>query len=134
MRAARPIVALLAAGALLAVPASAKEGVHAELVRPFDVDAAPGTRLTVHWRLVDEKGRPFGAGGIYLRVSRCGRRPLRVPARELRRGRYSATFKVPRRMRKLMVGLKGWRVYPSGRSERADRVFNFVPAIGWDCP
>jgi hypothetical protein len=87
----------------------------------------------VTWDLVDGDGRPFGASGIYLRVSRCGRRPLHIPAREQAHGRYSARFTVPRRgVRKLMVGLKGWRTV-QGRTRRADAIFNFVPALGRDC-
>ena len=136
MRHARTLVPLLAAALLLAVPASAKEGVRAELIKPAELDltGTPGERTRVEWRLRDEEGTPFGAGGIYLRVSRCGRKPLRIAARELGIGRYSATFRMPRRgVRKLMVGLEGWRSYPSGRTERADAIFNFVPAIGRRC-
>ncbi len=102
--------------------------------RPVDLGAKPGTMLRVFWHLEDADGNRFGAGGIYLRVSRCGRGPLLVPARDRGRGRFSARFRVPRRgIRKLMVGLEGMRIYPDGREERADRIFNFVPALGRPC-
>ena len=135
MRTAPALLSLPAVALLLAVPASAKDGVRAELVHPVDLAAAPGTRMTVDWRLQDAAGRPFGAGGIYLRVGRCGRRVLRVRARAISHGRYSATFTVPGRgIRKLTVGLKGWRMYPSGRTERADAIFRFDPPLRRSCP
>jgi hypothetical protein len=65
---ARLLVGLLAAGALIAVPAAAKEGVHAILLKPLPLDAVAGERIRVDWRLIDDKGRPFGASGIYLRA------------------------------------------------------------------
>ena len=124
---------LIAAVALLAMPAAAKEGVRAKLDEPIRLDAAPGKRIKVAWRLVDEEGRPFGASGIYLRVSRCGRRPLTVPAAERSLGRYSARVKVPRGgIRKLLVGLRGWRIV-GDQEERADRFFQFDPPLARPC-
>ena len=134
MRSARTLVPLLAAALLLAVPASAKEGVYAKLTDPVDLSAPAGTHVTVDWTLQDQEGNPFGAGGIYLRVARCGRTALRIPAREVTRNRYVAAFKMPRRgVRKITVGLKGWRIYPSGRKERADAFFAFRPALKRRC-
>jgi hypothetical protein len=133
MRLTRLLGVLVAATALLAVPAAAKEGVRAKLVEPIRLDAAAGETLTVKWRLVDRDGRPFGAGGIYLRISRCGRGPLTVPARESSRGRYSAIVKVPKGgIRALHVGLKGWRTI-AGRTERADMRFRFDPPLTRRC-
>ena len=119
----------------LAVPATAKEGVRATLNAPVDIHAAPGTFVSVEWDLADAEGRPFGAGGIYLRVGRCGkRRPLRIPAREVSHGRYAAGFDVPRRgIRRITVGLEDWRMYPSGRRERADATFRFAPPLRRRC-
>lgn len=133
MRATLPLVGLLAAGALLAMPAAAKEGVRAKLDAPVRLDTAPGKRIKVLWRLVDAEGRPFGAGGIYLRVSRCGRGPMRVDATRRGRGRFSARLKVPRGgIRKLVVGLGGWRIY-GGRTEPADMLFQFDPPLRRRC-
>src|SRR5439155_12323554 len=72
MRSARLLAGLIAAAAVLALPAAAKEGVRARLDAHVRLDTAPGKTMRVAWHLFDEKGRPFGAGGIYLRVSRCG--------------------------------------------------------------
>jgi len=55
---------LIVAGALLTMPAVAKEGVRAKLDEPVVLDASPGKTITVAWRLIDEDGRPFGASGI----------------------------------------------------------------------
>lgn len=124
---------VMASLAAFAPPAVAKDGVHAIADGPVRLATAPGEKLRVRWRLVDAGGHAFGASGIYLRVSRCGHRPLRVPARNRGHGRFSVRFTVPRGgIRKLMVGLPGWRTY-RGRTERADAVFNFVPALGRDC-
>ena len=128
------VVIAIAGAALLAVPSVAKEGVRAKLDRPVRLDAAPGDTVHVSWHLVDGKGRRFGASGIYLRVSRCGHGPLRVPARALGHGRFSARVKVRRGgIRKLVVGLKGIRII-GGRRERADVFFQFDPPVYRDCP
>ena len=85
------------------------------------------------WRLVDREGRAFGASGIYLRVSRCGRRAFTVPAAERRGGGYSARVKVPRGgIRRLRVGLRGWRI-TGDRKERADVFFQFDPPLVRRC-
>ena len=120
--------------AATAAPAVPKEGVQAVADEPVRLGADPGTRLRVSWRLIDAEGRPFGAGGIHLRVRRCGGKLLRVRARARGNGRFSARFEVPRGgIRRLTVGLPGWRTYPSGRSERADAIFPFVPALERRC-
>jgi hypothetical protein len=122
----RPLlVVLVALGSLIAMPAAAKEGVHAKLISPARLDAPAGQRVSVVWRLVDAQGRSFGASGIYLRVSRCARPPVDVPAVARGAGRYSARVKVPRGgVRRLSVGLKGWRII-GDRRERADVFFRF---------
>ena len=133
MRLALALALVITGVAVLAPLAAAKGDVRAVAVGPVRLATPLGEKLRVTWDLVDADGRPFGASGIYLRVSRCGRRPLHVPARERGHGRYTARFRVPRRgVRKLMVGLKGWRTV-RGRTERADAIFNFVPALGRDC-
>ncbi len=132
MRVVLVLVAIVAA-ATIAMPALGKEGVRATLDSPVRLDTPAGKSMRVVWHLSDEEGRAFGASGIYLRVSRCGARPLRIPATVRGRGRYSAKFTVPEGgLRKLMVGLKGWRI-TGARKERADAVFNFVPALGRRC-
>ena len=131
MRRAALIVALIAMTAL-APQASAKDGVRAKLDAPVRLGAAPGTKIRVAWHLVDRQGHHFGASGIYLRVSRCGRKPLRIRATESGDG-YSARFTVPRRgIRRLVVGLEGWRTM-GGRTERADALFAFAPPLRRRC-
>jgi hypothetical protein len=124
---------LIAAAALLAMPAAAKEGVRAELDEPVRLGTPAGKTIKVAWRLVDQEGRRFGAGGIYLRVSRCGRPSFTVPATERSGGGYSARVKVPRGgIRRLRVGLRGWRII-GDRKERADMFFPFDPPLVRRC-
>jgi hypothetical protein len=124
---------LVAIGGLLAVPAAAKEGVRAKLDRPVRLGTAPGKTIRVAWHLVGDRARPSSASRIYLRVSRCGRKPMRIPAVE-RAGGFSASLKVPKGgIRKLLVGLKGWRITGESR-ERADALFPFDPPLHRRCP
>jgi len=133
MRPIRVSLAVVVGLALMAAPATPKGGVRAIADGPVRLDTASGEKLRVTWKLVDAEGHPFSASGIYLQVSRCGRKPLLVSARELSHGRFTARFTVPRGgIRKLMVGLEGWRTF-KGRTERADAIFNFVPALGRRC-
>jgi hypothetical protein len=133
MRPPHLLAGLIAAGALLAMPAAAKEGVRAHLDNQVRLNTAPGKTFRVAWHLVDEDGRRFGAGGIYVRVSRCGHRPITIPAVARAHG-YSARFKVPNGgIRKLLVGLKGVRII-GDRRERADKYFQFDPPLYRDCP
>jgi hypothetical protein len=125
-------VTITAAG-LLAVPVTAKEGVRAKLEAPVSLDSAPGTTIRVAWRLVDANGGRFGAAGIYLRVSRCAGKPRRVRATARTDGSYSARVKVPKGgIRKLAVGLKGWRII-GALKERADATFQFDPPLRRSC-
>jgi hypothetical protein len=134
MRPAWLSAVIAAALALLAMPAAAKEGVTAKLDHPVDLKAHVGTSIRVAWHLRDATGHPFGAADIYLRVSRCGHRPLQIPATARGRGGYSARVRVPKGgIRKLLVGLQGIQI-AGGRTKRADRYFAFVPALHRDCP
>jgi hypothetical protein len=133
MRLPLALATLLATVVLLAVPAAAKDGVRAVLIEPMRLDSAPGTTLTVRWRLVAEDGSRFGASGIYLRVSRCGRSPIKIAASP-RGGGYVARVTVPRGgLRKLVVGLEGWRSSPGRPARRADAYFQFKPPLARDC-
>jgi hypothetical protein len=132
MRTSFAVAAVVAAAALLAVPAQAKDGVRAKLDRPVSLEPATDETRTVTWRLVDEEGELFKASGIYLRVSRCGRAPLIVKARPSGDG-YSARVKVPPRgLRKVIVGLEGWRTV-DGKTTRRDKFFQFDPPLARDC-
>jgi hypothetical protein len=134
MRRTRLLGGATAVAALLALPAPAKEGVRAKLDHPVALDAAPGKTLRVAWHLIDDRGRPFGASGIYLRVSRCGHGPLTFPATARGSSGFSVRLKVPAGgIRKLMVGLEGFRS-TGGRHRRADLFFQFAPPAYRDCP
>ncbi len=134
MRAASLIAVVVSAVAMLALPASAKEGVRAKLEGTVRLGAAPGKTIKVAWRLEDAQGHAFGAGGIYLRVARCGGGARRVEARNLGGGRFRSRFVVPKgEIRKLRVGLEGWRIYPGGKKERADAFFDFDPPLVRRC-
>ncbi len=133
MRRALLLLVVIVAAALLALPAVAKEGVTAKLDEPVRLSTAPGKTIRVAWRLVDPEGQPFGAGGIYLRVSRCRGKPMMVPAIDRSRGRFSARVKVPRGgIRKVRVGLPGWRIIGE-KKERADMLFSFDPPLARRC-
>ena len=130
----RLIVVVVTALALLATPAQAKEGVRAKLEGTARLDAAAGTKVRVAWRLVDARGRPFGASGIYLRVARCGGGVRRIPARSVGRGRFSTHMVIAQRgIRELRVGLTGWRIPAGGKAQRADRLFAFDPPLVRRC-
>jgi hypothetical protein len=130
MRTSFIAAATVAVAALLAVPAVAKDGVRAKLDRPVALVGAK--TVTVKWRLVDEHGERFGASGIYLRVSRCGRARVDIPAKPSGDG-YTARVTVPPRgLRKLIVGLQGWTT-ADGRTTRRDKYFQFDPPLARDC-
>ena len=134
MRAVRLTALVISALVLLTPPASAKEGVRAKLEGSVRIGAAPGRTITVAWRLEDAQGHAFSARGIYLRVHRCGRTARRVEARDLGGGRFRSRFVVPTGgIRKLRVGLEGWRIHPDGRNERADAYFEFDPPLVRRC-
>ena len=65
-----------------------------------------------------------------LRV--CGRARVEVRAKRSGDG-YSARVRVPPRgLRKVIVGLQGWKT-ADGRTTRADRYFQFDPPLARDC-
>src|SRR5215207_1067565 len=131
MRRAHVIVAV--AGSLIAVPATAKEGVRATLDRPVRLGAPAGTSLRVAWHLADEEGHRFGASGIYLRVTRCSGRVVRIAATAHRDGGYSARVRVPKHgIRKLVVGLEGIQII-GDQQQRADVYFAFDPPLRRSC-
>jgi hypothetical protein len=132
MRNTFAVAAVAAAAALLAVPAEAKDGVRAKLAHAVSLAPAGDATRTIAWRLIDEHGDEFKAGGIYLRVSRCGRAPLIVAARRSG-GNYTARVKLPPRgLRKVIVGLEGWTT-ADGRTTRRDKFFQFDPPLARDC-
>lgn len=130
MRTGRRITVFICAFGLVALPASAKDGVRAKLEGSVRLGAAAGTTIPVTWRLVDARGNAFGASGIYLRVSSCSGGLRRLKARNLGGGRFSARVRVPAGgIRRLRVGLEGWRIPAGGTAQRADMLFEFDPPL-----
>lgn len=133
MRAIRIILAVFVVAAVSAPPAIAKDGVRAKLDRPVNLNAEPGKRIRVAWHLFDRHGNPFGASGIYLRVSRCGRPLIRLRATQVGDG-YSVRLRVPKGgIRKLVVGLQGWQFRRGHKPRRSDALFAFNPPLRRSC-
>jgi hypothetical protein len=120
---------LLVAGLLLALVAApaapAKEGVRATLIGPVDLDARPGERITIAWKLEDTQGRPFGAGGLFVRLrSAAGGRSATAVTEGS--GRFTVRLTVPEGgIGRIEFGLRGWRT-AGGQTSRADVLFPLV--------
>jgi hypothetical protein len=123
------LVAAIGAG-VAALPAAGKEGVEATLATKVPLDAEPGTRLRLAWRLTYAEGRqerrPFGANGVFVRlVSASGARAETgmAPPGSYARGRYSAAVVVPDGgIGDVEVGLQGW-TSGAGGTRRSDLLF-----------
>ena len=104
----------LATAALVGtVPATAKEGVKATLETSIPLDAAAGTPLDVAWTLayVDEDGRrqPFGAGGIFVRLSSAAGAGSQTAFARGDTGDYKATVLVPTGgIGDVQIGIRGF--------------------------
>ena len=130
MRSARVITVVICTFCLLAVPASAKDGVRAKLEGSARLGTAPGKTIRLSGASSTRAGivRRIGdlPAGLTLRRrvapregSQSGRR-----AGGSRRGRSCPAGGI----RMLRVGLVGWRT-AGGVTERADMVFGFRPAV-----
>ena len=126
-------LALLAAVVLTfmaALPAGAKDGVKATLLTSIPLDAAPGTRVGVAWRLfsLDKRGkeRPFGAGGVFVRLlSATGADATEALASvgPAGTGEHEATVLVPEGgIRDVVIGLHGWTSGANG-TRQSDLLF-----------
>jgi hypothetical protein len=123
----------LLAGALAAwgaaLPAEAKEDVRATLTTRIPMNALPGTRIEVAWKLFYREGgkrHPFGASGVFVRlVSASGDRASEgfAPDRAGRVGEYRASVVVPAGgVSDVVIGLMGWQSDANG-TRRADMLF-----------
>lgn len=120
---------------LLAAPVVAgKEGVRARLEAPVPLSAQQGEKITIAWSLFYKdrsERRPFGAGGLFVRLlSASGEQPTRAHG-EGRRGRYVADVTVPEGgIGGIEFGLEGTRYVggmpDTGRAENADVFFPIV--------
>jgi hypothetical protein len=128
------LIATVVCSLLVAAPAAGKEGVSARLEDPQSLAAPPGATVTVAWTLTYREGatrRPFGAGGVFVRLlSASGAEPTKArgsgPA-----GRYVAEVTVPEGgIGGIQFGLEGTRYVGGppgeGRAEDADLYFPLV--------
>jgi hypothetical protein len=120
-------LALLAFVAALfsALPAAAKDGVRATLTTNVPLDARPGTKLTIAWRLAyveDEKRRAFGASGVFVRLGSASGAAAETGYAKEDSGTYTASVAVPEGgLGDIQIGLRG---HTSGvRTGRSDLLF-----------
>lgn len=110
-------VALATAG-----PVTGKEGMSATLLGHPQLDAQPGTLITVAWTLATTSAQAASGddGRFYVRlVSATGARSTHAYGK-LRNRRYVARVRVPRGgVDDIEIRLKGWQMWPGG-SRRAD--------------
>ncbi len=121
-------VGLLIVLALVAVgSAGAKNNVEATLLSAIPKQAAPGSTLRVEWRLAElDSGRPFGAGGVFLRLLGAHGAVSTAVATETRPGRFVATVVVPAGgIRRVRIGLHGFASTPQG-TKPGDLFFRIV--------
>jgi hypothetical protein len=103
-------LALIVVGALGAgEPVQAKTGVWATITSGLPTTASPGSRIRVTWRLADQQGHAFGAGGVFVRlISAEGSTTAFAPGHDYADGRYAAIARVPARgVEAVQVGIRG---------------------------
>jgi hypothetical protein len=108
-----------------ALPAAAKDGVHATLTTNVPLDAGPETKVTIGWRLAYAevgKRRPFGASGVFVRLGSASGAAAETGYATEDSGSYTAAVAVPEGgIGNIQVGLRG---YTSGvRTGRSDLLF-----------
>jgi hypothetical protein len=123
VRSILPVILLgVAAAAITAAPAFAKEEVEARLTSSVPVEAQPGQEITISWRLesVEDEGRrrPFRASGVFVQLeSRSGGVPsvAFAPGDGGRDGRFEAVVVVPEGgIDGIVIGLGGTVSDPTG--------------------
>jgi hypothetical protein len=114
---------VLAVALVAALPAAAKEGVTATLTTTIPLDASAGTSLDLAWTLASADGKPFGAGGAFVRLlSATGERAQTGFARG-DTGHYAATVRVPEGgIGDVEIGLRGFTSGATG-THRSDLLF-----------
>lgn len=112
------LTAVLFAALVLAPGGASKEGARARLLTPLPLAAKPGSTIHVRWAVdvPDGQGgrRPFGAGGMFVRLlSRTGAPPTIGLADG--GGRFQTTLRVPSGgIGGVRVGLRGMSCDASG--------------------
>jgi hypothetical protein len=113
------------AALISALPAAAKDGVQATLTTKVPLDAEPGTKLEIGWRLAyveHGKPHPFGASGVFVRLGSASGAAGHTGFADGDNGRFTATVTVPEDgIGDVQIGLRG---FTSGvRSGRSDLLF-----------
>jgi hypothetical protein len=102
------LVAIAAAALIATLPAAGKNGVKATLTTRIPLGAPAGTQLRVAWKLADQDGHPFGAGGIFVRLLGPSRANAQVTFLRCS-GHCSAKVRVPKGgIRGIQIGLRGY--------------------------
>jgi hypothetical protein len=117
VRSLRVIVVVFVAAFFAAPAAQAKEGVHATLTTPIPLDAAPGTKLHVGWKLANRDGTPFGGGDVFVRL-RSASGDGAETAYTNGGGTFAADVVVPKGgIGDVQIGIRGWSSGPDGTHE-----------------
>jgi MYXO-CTERM domain-containing protein len=117
VRSLRVIVVVLAAALFAAPAALGKEGVRATLTTPFPLDAKPGTKLHVGWKLANRDGTPFGGGDVFVRL-RSASGDGAETAYTHGGGTFAADVVVPEGgIGDVQIGIRGWSSGPDGTHE-----------------
>jgi hypothetical protein len=117
MRSLRVIVVVFVAALFVAPAAQAKEGVHATLTTPIPLDAAPGTKLHVGWKLANRDGTPFGGGDVFVRLSSATGDRAETAYTD-GGGTFAADVVVPKGgIGDVQIGIRGWSSGPDGTRE-----------------
>jgi hypothetical protein len=129
VRIAALFTAVTLAALVLAPGGASKEGARARLLSPLPLAAKPGSTIQVRWAVDVPDGnggrRPFGAGGMFVRLlSRTGA-PSTIGFADSG-GRFQTTLQVPAGgIGGVRVGLRGTRCDASGCSP-SDALFPVV--------
>jgi len=106
------LACVVVVGLAVAVPAAAKDGAQAHMLRPLPKNAAPGSLVTVHWSVTvrGANGTRVGFSAIGMVVRLLGRAGASTTAlaRENVGPPYSARLRVPTGgIRKVRFGIAG---------------------------
>jgi len=117
----------MAAAALAASSAGGKEGVEATLLTTVPKDAAAGSTIRIEWRLAELAGRPFAAGGIFVRLlsAQRGSAATTTLASGGAGGRFTVAARVPDGgIGGIRIGLRGMSC--GGTCKESDLFFRIV--------
>jgi len=110
---------------VVAPGAAAKEDVTARIdISDAALEADPGATVRVRWTLTDAGGEPFGAGGLFVRLTSAVDGASTTAGGRGSDGRYSALVRVPEGgIGGIQLGLVGTRTVQGMPSQRGDVLF-----------